>query len=189
MRTTGRLHRLIACLLLATTTLAACTSWQVQTVSPEQLLAATQPTSVRVSRGDGSQLYLGSPRLSGDSLVGIVDGKPTGVPLADVTRVEAGQGAGMTTMSPVQLVTGTHPTTVRVSRSDGARLVLGSPRIGSDSLLGTTKGGPAGVRLADVTQVEVRHADGLKTAGLVIGVAAVTVVVGLALWCNATDLC
>jgi hypothetical protein len=102
MRTTGRLHRLIACILLATTTLTACTSWHVETASPEQVVNIQHPKAVRVQRMDGSRVELKSPRISSDSLLGTaVDksffgspaGKPAGMPLSDVYQLAVKRGS------------------------------------------------------------------------------------------------
>jgi hypothetical protein len=93
MRTAGRLHRLIACVLLATTTLTACTSWHVQTVSPEQVVNTEHPKAVRVQRMDGSRVVLKSPRISSDSLLGTAIGQPTGMPLSDVYQLAVKRGS------------------------------------------------------------------------------------------------
>jgi len=117
MRTTGRLHRLIACVLLATTTLTACTSWHVQTVSPEQVVNTEHPSAVRVQRMDGSRVELKSPRISADSLLGsAVDnslfgspaGKPAGMPLSDVYQLAVRRGNALKTVGLViGLIAGT----------------------------------------------------------------------------------
>ena len=117
MRTTGRLHRVIACVLLATTTLTACTSWQVQTVSPEQVVNTEHPSAVRVQRMDGSRVELKSPRISADSLLGsAVDnslfgspaGKPAGMPLSDVYQLAVKRGNALKTVGLViGLIAGT----------------------------------------------------------------------------------
>lgn len=77
----------MVCLMLGAATLSACTSWQVQTVSPEQVIATQNPPAVRVQRLDGSRVVVDSPRIGGDSLVGATGGKPTGVPLADIYQL------------------------------------------------------------------------------------------------------
>jgi hypothetical protein len=49
--------------------LLACTQWQTQAASPEQVIGAARG-NVRITRTDGSQTVLLRPRLVGDSLVG-----------------------------------------------------------------------------------------------------------------------
>jgi hypothetical protein len=88
----GRLHRSIASLLLATVTLAACTSWQVQSVSPEQVVATQHPAAVRVQRVDSSSVVLDSPHIVSDTLVGAKGGQRTGVPLAHIAYVSVQHG-------------------------------------------------------------------------------------------------
>ncbi len=63
------LRRLTICLLFPAY-LAACSSWYVQEVSPQQLIAEEQPGKIRVTRTDGSQVVLEQPRVSGDTLMG-----------------------------------------------------------------------------------------------------------------------
>ncbi len=53
--------------------LASCTSWQVQSVSPEQVVAEEQPSQVRVTTTDQSEVVLEAPRVSGDNLLGLGD--------------------------------------------------------------------------------------------------------------------
>ena len=95
MRTRGTIYRAVLWTMLATTMLAACTSWKVQTVSPEQLIAAEHPSAVRVQRQDGSRVVVNSPRIATDSLLGMTDRRspvtadrsPVSVPLADISQV------------------------------------------------------------------------------------------------------
>jgi hypothetical protein len=69
--------------------LAACTSWHVkQGVSPLQLISTEHPRTVRVTRTDGSRIFLDEPRIAaGDSLVGVHYGLQTRVAVSDVTQV------------------------------------------------------------------------------------------------------
>ena len=82
------LRRPIACTLLLCY-LAACTSWHVtQGVSPLQLISTEHPRTVRVTRTDGSRIFLDEPRIAaGDSLVGVHDGVQTSVAVSDVSQV------------------------------------------------------------------------------------------------------
>ena len=83
-------------------------------------------------------------------------------------------------VSPEQVLTAQHPSAVQVQRSDSSRVVLQNPRIGADSLLGTTKGTPTGVPLADIAQVAVRRTDWGKTIGLLAIIAIPIVLVAVA---------
>jgi len=75
-------------------------------------------------------------------------------------------------VSPEQLLNDQHPKAVRVQRADRSRVVLNSPELVSDSLLGTARGQRAGVPLADITEIAVRRVDALKTGGLTLGILA-----------------
>ena len=81
--------------------LSSCTSWQVQSVSPEQVVAE-QPSQVRVTTTDQSEVVLEAPRVSGDNLLGLGDrhvswagsayavsdtGSALKIPLADISHV------------------------------------------------------------------------------------------------------
>jgi hypothetical protein len=54
--------------------LSSCTSWQVQSVSPEQVVEEEQPSQVRVTTTDESEVVLKAPSVSGDNLLGLGDG-------------------------------------------------------------------------------------------------------------------
>jgi|SRR5438445_9898765 len=67
---------------------AGCTSWRVQDLTPQQVIDKWHPASVRVTRGDSSQLVLDQPRMAeGDSLVGLVHGATYGVAVSDVDHL------------------------------------------------------------------------------------------------------
>ena len=53
--------------------LSACTKWQVQQVSPQQLLIQGQPEKLRVSLVDNTEVVLERPEIRGDSLYGVRD--------------------------------------------------------------------------------------------------------------------
>jgi len=75
-------------------------------------------------------------------------------------------------VSPAQVVSQDKPSTVRVTLNDGSRFELESPVVSGDSLLGLVKDesyGQRAVLLADISKVEIRIGDALKTAGLVVG--------------------
>jgi hypothetical protein len=68
-------------------------------------------------------------------------------------------------------------TAARVTLRSGERIVLKAPWVDGDSLRGaSTAGTPRSVALADVGFVEAGRSDGVKTAGLVVGVLAVSFV-------------
>ncbi len=55
--------------------LSSCTSWQVQSVSPEQVVTEDQPSQIRVTLTDSSELEMEQPRIVGDTLRGLVKGE------------------------------------------------------------------------------------------------------------------
>jgi hypothetical protein len=65
-------------------------------------------------------------------------------------------------VGPEQLLNDERPNAVRVQRADQSRVVLNSPQLVSDSLLGTTRGQRTAVPLADITQIAVRRGNALK---------------------------
>ena len=80
------MRRFISCVVLVSY-LAACVSWDVQEVSPEQAVTEQQPKKARVSLSDGSQMTIAYPSVSGDSLTGFVGDDRVSVPLARVSEV------------------------------------------------------------------------------------------------------
>ena len=92
----------IAC-VLSLSCLSACTapsSWEVQEASPQEVLAREPPPEwLLVTLSDNSWVILKEPRISGDSLIGVVydgryqgqrleGGRYTGIHLDEVVRVE-----------------------------------------------------------------------------------------------------
>lgn len=93
-------------------------------------------------------------------------------------------------ISPAQLISEKQPSKIRVTRSDGTRIVLTQPRLSGDSLIGSAigyvsvvppEGGarvgvstaePLGIPLADVAGVSVRRTNAWLTSLLVLGVFA-----------------
>ncbi len=71
------------------------------------------------------------------------------------------------------------PSTVRVTRTDGNKLMLFNAAMSGDSIVGdAAKTGPrVGIPLADVTKVETGHTDALKTAGMAFGTAGLAVLI------------
>ena len=60
-------------LVLVFAYLPACTKWQVQQVSPQQVLTQHQPEKLRVSLVDNTEVVLRRPEIRGDSLHGVRD--------------------------------------------------------------------------------------------------------------------
>ena len=81
--------------------------------------------------------------------------------------------------SPRPFIEETHPDRVRVTQRDGEQLILQSPRISGDSIVGTADGiTSAGVGLAEVQELAVRQRDWQQTALLtVVGGALVAAAV------------
>ena len=82
--------------------LSSCTSWQVQSVSPEQVVEQEQPSQIRVTTIGHSEVILEAPRMSGDNLLGLGPrnvswagsayavsdtGSALTIPLADISHV------------------------------------------------------------------------------------------------------
>src|SRR5439155_9139015 len=79
-------------------------------------------------------------------------------------------------VSPLQLMSTTHPRVVRVTRADGSRLVLDQPRIAAgDSLAGVHNAVLSSVAVSDVTQVATPRFSAGKTIGLFLGLSVVAV--------------
>jgi len=79
--------------------------------------------------------------------------------------------------------------TVRVVTTAGTSIEVDAPRVVNDTLLGSAwtagSGGrqtaePVAVPLADIRAVEVKKTDGTTTALVLVGVAAVVVLIGVA---------
>ena len=82
--TKSPLSAVLAGLLL----LNACTSWQVQPVSPTRLVDEQRPSQVRLHGADGKWTVLGHPFVRGDSLLGLTRRDTAGVALNDVHAIE-----------------------------------------------------------------------------------------------------
>ena len=108
------LRRLTICLLFPAY-LAACSSWHVQEVSPQELVTEEQPKKIRVTLIDGSQMEIEHPRVSGNTLIGcevrdrrycpsdpgalLESGRQVSIPLSDVRDVAISKtDAGKITM-------------------------------------------------------------------------------------------
>ena len=68
-----------------------CQGWHTEPAAPAQVLAVRQPSTLRITRSDGSEVVLEQPALRGDTLVGMVrynsSHSETQIPLADVRTV------------------------------------------------------------------------------------------------------
>jgi hypothetical protein len=80
-------YRTVVLALALLSPLDACTGWQVQPVTPEELLARETPGQVRVQLADQKHLVLKSPRLVGDSLVGQSGDSAAAVYLPEVSEI------------------------------------------------------------------------------------------------------
>ena len=79
-------------------------------------------------------------------------------------------------VSPLQLISTKHPRAVRLTRSDGSRIVLQQPRIAAgDTLAGVHNGVLSSVAVSDVTQVATPRLSAGKTIGLFLGLSVVAV--------------
>jgi hypothetical protein len=80
----SQIRRLVACTLLVCYS-ASCTSWRFEGLSPQQVVAREQPLEIRVTRSDSTEVVLIEPKVSGDSLTGLAEGRRLSVPLSDIT--------------------------------------------------------------------------------------------------------
>ena len=64
-------RRIISCLLLPAYLSSCVTNWEVQRGSPEQVVEEEQPSQIRVTTTDHSEIVLDEPRVSGDTLIGL----------------------------------------------------------------------------------------------------------------------
>lgn len=75
---------MVGCLIAATGASAACHT--LKPVTLEQVNVA-KPSEVNVTRGDQSIVVVSGPQVSGDTLVGYVNGKFEELPAADLKQV------------------------------------------------------------------------------------------------------
>jgi hypothetical protein len=71
------------------------------------------------------------------------------------------------------------PSSLRVSPDTGASVVLVEPFVRADTLLGRVGRDTVGVRLKEIRELQRQRVHGLRTLGLVAGVSAVWITVGL----------
>ena len=79
-------------ILLAAMALNGCSYWQVQKVTPQQLIEERAPRSVRVRQHDGSGVTLKRPYFRSDTLLGQVGRDTVAVPVASVKSVSVRKG-------------------------------------------------------------------------------------------------
>ena len=82
-----RTRGLLSGVLLLANVCAACTSWRVQSVTPEELLARDPPSSIQVREHSGTVYTLASPHIEGDSLAGYVKFVPRRISMLVVDKV------------------------------------------------------------------------------------------------------
>jgi hypothetical protein len=73
--------------LLLSSGLAGCTTWEVQELTPQQVITEMKPTRIRVTRTDSARLVLVRPQVTGDSVIGSVPGRRMTIPLSEVTGI------------------------------------------------------------------------------------------------------
>ena len=79
-------RRVTAALLVVL--LTACHSWRPAAASPQWLIPAEQPSSVRVTLTGGEVVTLRSPTMRSDSIIGVLGGAVVAVASSDVGWVE-----------------------------------------------------------------------------------------------------
>ena len=77
--------------------LGACTTWQVQEVTPQALLATKKPETIQLTLLDSTRVELSWPHLTGDTIIGARQGRLEQVPVADVLAVAVQEGNGLGT--------------------------------------------------------------------------------------------
>lgn len=67
-------HRRSVASMLLVIHLGACATWRPSPVPPRQLIEQEQPSSVRVTLASGEVVTLEDPRMTGDSIAGLIGG-------------------------------------------------------------------------------------------------------------------
>jgi len=75
-------------LLLAALTMEACAYYEAQERPVTQVLAASHPSTIRVTTTAGQVWLLDRPRVSRDTLLGSDGGAAVVIPVGEVTRVD-----------------------------------------------------------------------------------------------------
>ena len=84
---THRSRSIIGGILLASQLLGGCTSWQVVPVSPLEYVAKEQPKAIQLWDKSWVNQVITAPTVSGDSLVGTVQGLRTSMPWSSIDSV------------------------------------------------------------------------------------------------------
>lgn len=74
-------------------------------------------------------------------------------------------------VTPVELVSEQQPSKVRLQAHGGREIVLRSPFLRGDSVLGVARRDTTGLPAAEIRTIAVRRFDWLKTTGLLVGIA------------------
>jgi len=83
-----------------------CTAWEVQQVSPRDLIEQEQPSEVQVRHVDGSRRTLHHPSVEGDWLVSAGRKDTIRVALTDVNRVAVRKFSPLKTFGLTALIVG-----------------------------------------------------------------------------------
>ena len=84
----------LAFVVWLTASVGACTGWQTVEVTPQQLIDERHPSTIRVTRQDGSRVELAHPYTVGDTLLGSVE------PVSATTQTPSGHWNFSTTTTP-----------------------------------------------------------------------------------------
>ena len=85
-RRTQLAPRFIAALLIVP--LAACRTWRPTAVSPQTLILAEQPSSVRATLRSGARVTLENPTMRNDSIFSVTNAGVAGVASEDIGLLE-----------------------------------------------------------------------------------------------------
>ena len=79
-------RRIVAAVLMVQ--LTACYNWEPTAVSPQQLIPAQMPSSVRATLSNGETYTFDDPTMRNDTIFGVTDVGVTGVAAEDVALFE-----------------------------------------------------------------------------------------------------
>jgi len=116
----------------------ACTSWQTQEVSPQELIAQKHPDEIRVTLPDSSQVEISLPSLAGDTVLGTAK-SGRGGPRVNGNAVAFGQGTASSAEPGSQVrIPASDVVRIQTSHADGgetALLVVGTLAVVGGALL------------------------------------------------------
>lgn len=171
--------------------LSACSSWTTLKEPLAASIAEQQPDKVRVTTADEGVVMLNSPTVSADTLSGILPGtRPEfgtiSYPLSEVAAVAVWQPStrGESNWIPTELgiadLCAEQVTQIRLTLTDDRQVVLGTPQIEEDLVVGTALDQAyfprTAIALADVTRVEKYKGD---STGVVVIVVLGAVALGI----------